>query len=67
MTGVIKRISSDRGFGFLKADGVDHFYHRTDCTADDFDQLQEGDQVTFDAEATAKGPRARNVAIASRP
>lgn len=67
MTGTIARIVSDRGFGFIKpADGGDDlFFHARSIVGDTmFDDLREGDNVTFDVENGPKGPAAANVARA---
>lgn len=61
--GTIKKLA-DRGFGFIKAsDGQEVFFHRSECQTVAFDSLNEGEEVTFDREADAKGPRARNVRL----
>jgi CspA family cold shock protein len=53
---------SDRGFGFIKAsDGNEVFFHRSECQSPTFDSLSEGQEVAFDRESNARGPRARNV------
>lgn len=61
MNGTIKK-KTDRGFGFIARDGEekDLFFHSND-TNGMFDQLQEGDAVTFDIVDTDKGPSAKNV------
>ena len=42
--GFVKKLVSDRGFGFITGqDGVDYFFHRFDTM--DFDNLTEGDEV----------------------
>src|SRR5205809_8034075 len=57
-SGTIKKLVSDRGFGFIAAeDGKEYFFHRSGTDAD-FDRLQGGEKVTFQVEATPKGPRA---------
>ncbi len=59
--GKITRIV-DRGFGFITAgDGNEVFFHRSECLTLAFDSLTEGQEVAFDREANAKGPRARNI------
>jgi CspA family cold shock protein len=62
-TGTIKKVVSDRGFGFITAeDGKDYFFHRNALTASlDFDRLVGGEKVEFQIEASPKGPRATNV------
>lgn len=65
-TGTIKKIVSDRGFGFITADnGKDYFFHRDGLTASlDFDRLTGGEKVQFDVETGPKGDRAKNVQAA---
>ena len=63
MTGVIKKIIADKGFGFIKAEGADKdlFFHR-DKVVGSFENLKEGDTVTFEQDNTGpKGPAAVNV------
>jgi len=62
MTGVIKRLT-DKGFGFIAQEGEekDLFFHSSALVDVEFDELQEGDKVTFDIEDSDKGPRAANV------
>jgi cold shock protein len=66
LTGYIKRLVSDRGFGFISdAAGSAVFFHRTAVLNNAFDSLNEDDEVTFDPVATSpKGPRAENVQLA---
>ena len=62
MNGTIKRMVSEKGFGFIAAgDGMEYFFHQSACTQTPFDQLREGQAVTFDVGQGAKGPRAENV------
>ena len=63
MTGTIARIVSDRGFGFIKPSdgGDDLFFHARSLVSTEFDDLKEGDSVTFDVENGPKGPAAANV------
>jgi CspA family cold shock protein len=64
--GRIKKIIPDRGFGFVRADdGNEVFFHRTELTLADFDQLEEGQVVEFDIVDSPKGPRAQNLRAAS--
>jgi CspA family cold shock protein len=62
MTGSIKKLT-DKGFGFITAEGLakDLFFHSNSLVGVQFDELREGDAVTFDTEETAKGPSAVNV------
>jgi len=64
MNGTIKRLVSDKGFGFVAAaDGNEYFFHQTACDGQ-FDQLREGQAVTFQTGQGPKGPRAENVRLA---
>ncbi len=66
MTGSIVR-KKDNGFGFIKPDdgGKDVFFHAQSLVDVAFDDLQEGDAVTFDVEQGPKGPAATNVRLAA--
>jgi cold shock CspA family protein len=63
-TGTVKKVIADRGFGFIVAeDGKDYFFHRDGLLAPlDFDRLVGGERVSFEVEASPKGPRASQVA-----
>lgn len=59
--GKIKRVT-DRGFGFIEdGTGKDMFFHSSSVQEGRFDELSEGQQVTFDVGQGPKGPRAENV------
>lgn len=63
--GVIKRIVSDKGFGFVAAqDGTEYFFHQSACVGTRFDDLREGQSVTFEKSQGPKGPRAEQVSPA---
>lgn len=59
--GTIKRIT-DRGFGFIEQEGRDKdlFFHVNEVKGE-FDDLNEGDAVTFKVEDGPKGPSAVDV------
>lgn len=60
--GTIKRIVRDRGFGFIRDDGgQEWFFHRSSVKTGSFEELNEGQRVSFDEEPSAKGPRAGNI------
>jgi CspA family cold shock protein len=65
MNGTIKRLT-DKGFGFIAVEGEekDLFFHSSSLIDVTFDELREGDDVTFETEDSDKGPRATNVARA---
>lgn len=63
MIGTIVRVRPDRSYGFLRDDaGTEYFFHRTAVLRDEFHTLALGDRVTFDEEASERGPRACHVA-----
>jgi CspA family cold shock protein len=65
MTGTIKRLVSEKGFGFIVAsNGTEYFFHSSACASEPFDSLREGQDVTFDIGQGPKGPRAENVRLA---
>jgi len=49
-SGTIKKIVSDRGFGFIQQDdgAADLFFHRTAVQGTTFDGLTEGQKVTYE-------------------
>jgi len=62
MHGTIKRLIVDKGFGFVQAsDGNEYFFHQSAVVDGGFDQLREGQTLTFDKGQGPKGPRAENV------
>ena len=63
MTGVIKKLISDKGFGFISVPGQekDLFFHSKALVGVQFAELHEGDAVSFDTEDSPKGPNAVNV------
>jgi CspA family cold shock protein len=60
--GTIKRLVRDRGFGFIRDEGgQEWFFHRSAVSDGTFDQLSEGQRVSFEEEPSPKGPRAADV------
>jgi CspA family cold shock protein len=63
-TGTVERIVHEKGFGFIRdGRGQEYFFHRT-AFAGSFDDLNVGQQVSFEEEISPKGPRANNVRVA---
>ncbi len=62
MNGVIKK-KNEKGFGFIAVDGQekDLFFHSNNLVGVKFDELNEGDRVTFESEESPKGPNAVDV------
>jgi CspA family cold shock protein len=49
LSGTITRLVSDKGFGFVAAgEGTEYFFHQSACDGVQFDELREGQAVTFD-------------------
>jgi CspA family cold shock protein len=60
--GKIKKIVSDRGFGFIETDrGQDLFFHHSEVKSGSFDHLQAGDRVEYTEGSGKKGPCATDV------
>ena len=60
-SGTLKRIT-DKGFGFIAApDGTEYFFHQSACVGTRFDDLREGQRVSFQIGQGPKGPRAEDV------
>jgi CspA family cold shock protein len=62
MEGTIKRLT-DRGFGFITYEGAekDLFFHSNELKNAKFEDLKEGDKVSFEIAESPKGPNATNV------
>lgn len=62
-TGRVKRLVTDKGFGFIKddSDSTEYFFHRSALSGGVFEHLVEGARVRFEPEESAKGPRATKV------
>ena len=61
-TGTVKWFSDDKGFGFIDlGGGKDLFFHRSAVQGARFEDLQEGQRVSFTEGQGPKGPRAENV------
>jgi CspA family cold shock protein len=61
--GRIKRLT-DKGFGFIdNGSGRDMFFHMSAVEGCRFEDLREGQKVTFNEGLGPKGPRAENVRV----
>ena len=63
MTGIIKKIVSDKGYGFIKTDETDYFFHYTALVDVKFDDLREGMKVSFDSDTKNGKVRAKDVRV----
>lgn len=61
--GTIKRLT-DKGFGFIDdGTGKDVFFHSSALSEARYDELAEGQKVSFNIGQGPKGPRAENVRV----
>ncbi|MCK4781734.1 cold shock domain-containing protein [Candidatus Parcubacteria bacterium] len=62
MEGVIKTLT-DKGFGFITVDGEDKdlFFHSNELKGVSYEELKEGDRVSFEKADSEKGPNAVGV------
>ena len=59
--GTIKRLT-DRGFGFIDTGSdKDLFFHSSNVEEVNYEELQEGQRVSYTERRGPKGPRAENV------
>jgi len=62
--GKIKRLVTDRGFGFIEGErGDDMFFHHSAVEGTSIEQLQEGQMVEYEIGSGPKGPRAESVRV----
>ncbi len=61
--GTIKRIT-DKGFGFIEnGTGTDMFFHSSSLEGVSYEELREGQRVSYEVGQGPKGPRAENVRV----
>ena len=66
MTGTIKKLVRDKGFGFIIPDdgGDDVFFHRSSLAPrGQFEDISEGDSVQFQTRNGEKGPVAFDLKV----
>ena len=61
--GAIKKIVMDKGFGFIESQPSDMFFHHSAVEGVAFEDLKEGQLVSYEAGQGPKGPRAENVRV----
>jgi CspA family cold shock protein len=61
--GTIKKLVSEKGFGFISGDRGELFFHRSTVIEGSFDSLREGQKVEYQIDSVdrGKGPRAKDV------
>ena len=62
MNGTINKLT-DKGFGFISVEGQEKgiFFHSNSLVGVQYNELHEGDNVTFETEDSPKGINAINV------
>ncbi len=61
--GTIKKLIADKGYGFIKGENGELFFHHSAVEGEAFETLQEGQAVEYSEGDGPKGPRAENVRI----
>ena len=61
--GAIKKLISDKGFGFIEGERGDIFFHHSALVGTGIEELQEGQRVQFEIGDGPKGTRAENVQV----
>ena len=61
--GTIKKLISDKGFGFIEGERGDIFFHHSALAGVAIEELREGQRVNYEEGRGPKGPRAENVTL----
>ncbi len=61
--GTIKKLISEKGFGFIEGERGELFFHHSAVQDTPFESLREGQQVDYTEGRGPKGPRAENVSL----
>ena len=61
--GTIKKLISEKGFGFIEGEGGELFFHHSAVQGTTFEALHEGQKVEFTEGRGPKGPRAESVTL----
>lgn len=61
--GTIKKLVSDKGFGFIEGEGGELFFHHSSVEGESFESLREGQAVEYTEGRGPKGPRAEAVRL----
>ncbi|MCC6510576.1 MAG: cold shock domain-containing protein [Pirellulaceae bacterium] len=61
--GTIKKIVADKGFGFIKTDRGEIFFHSSALQGITIESLREGQVVDFTEGRGPKGPRAEAIKL----
>lgn len=61
--GTIKKLISEKGFGFIEGERGELFFHHSSVQGTAFDALHEGQTVEYTEGSGPKGPRAEDVTV----
>ena len=61
--GTIKKLITEKGFGFIAGDSGELFFHHSALIDVTMEELQEGQGVEYEEGRGPKGPRAENVRL----
>ena len=61
--GTIRKVISEKGFGFIEGERGDLFFHHTAVEGTAFEALNEGQQVEYTEGRGPKGPRSESVSL----
>ena len=61
--GKIKKLVSERGFGFIEGERSELFFHHSSVQGTPFEALREGQVVDYTEGRGPKGPRAESVSV----
>jgi len=61
--GTIKKLVSERGFGFIEGEQGELFFHHSALQDASFEALREGQKVDYTEGRGPKGPRAESVSL----
>ncbi len=59
--GTIKKLITEKGFGFIAGDRGEIFFHHSALVGTTIEALHEGQSVDYEEGRGPKGPRAENV------
>ena len=61
--GTIKKLVAERGFGFIKGEKGEIFFHHSEVQGVAFEELHEGQKVEYQIGEGKKGPCATSVRV----
>ena len=64
-TGRIRKLITERGYGFIEGEGDDLFFHHSAIQVVAFEELREGQAVEYEVGQGRKGPCATSVQVAA--